>query len=382
MATKQRSKTNRKAVKRQPFHSHVASSLTATAEHKHSGKRIHSKHTSHGFLLIMLLITGVLLFSNLGALKAFGVSQAGSLNVSANVLGTPPSEGALITFPITNTETSSPLLEVSGTCPAQTLVSIYNNGTFAGSAVCSTDDVFAITITLMPGNNILQAQNYDGLNQPGPATPQHLIVYKPIPTQNQPAVINKTNSLASVVNPVTPQPQAPQPTKSPCYENLEKRSSASISSTAPIISIGCIHRNIFPGEELTLLYSVNGGSAPYAVNIVWNDGNDNLQSILNSDIQRLKHTYSKPGTYAVTLYTTDAKGNKSQIQSVVIVNGDPAAGSGSTSTIINDIKQLWVEAPVPLYIAAVLLALGFWIGDVFQRFSASQSLRKSKKRHA
>ena len=219
MPTRQPAKT-KKTARRQPLHTHAIAGLLSTAQHKHSGKKLHSRHTSHGFLLVALLLTGVLLFSNIGALKAYGISQGGSLNVSVNVLGHPPTEGAIITFPTTNTETNSSLIEISGTCPATTLVGIYNNGTFAGSTMCTQEGTFAVVITLSAGNNILQAQNYDGLNQPGPVTDQHLVRYTPAVgvSPNEPPIVSRNQPLPVIPTPPRPQPTAPQPSVNPCYQ--------------------------------------------------------------------------------------------------------------------------------------------------------------------
>ncbi len=382
MAIKKQTPT-KKAIPRQPLHKHIVSSLTATAEHKHTGKRLHSKHTSHGFLLALLVLTGVLLFSNLGALKAYGVTQGGNVNVSVNIFGDPPTEGAVIVFPETNTQTNSALLEVSGTCPEQTLVSVYNNGTFAGSTVCSAEATFAVVITLTPGNNILQAQNYDGMNQPGPVTAQHLVFYEvlPIPTDEKPTV-GKPTILPPIANPVVPQPQAPQPGSS-CYDSLKTQSEAIGASITPVISINCVHRNIYPGEKFTISFLINNGTPPYALNIDWDDGNNDLLSITNNEMQTVSYSYARPGAYTITLYTTDSAGEKSQIQTVVSVDGEPTAAANPVDGIVRDIQTVWLESPIPLYIAAVTLALGFWVGDVFQRFITSQTTtHKSKKRHA
>lgn len=384
MATRQRTKNNTKTAKRQPLHLHVTASLVSISQHQYSGKRTHSRHSSHGFLLIFLALTGILLFSNLGVLKAYSASLGGNVSVSVNVIAEPPTVGAVIVFPQTNTETNSSLLEVSGTCPQGTLVSVYNNTVFAGSTICAPANTFSLIITLTPGNNILQAQNYDGLNQPGPITPQKLVVYKQIPTLTSVGtpVVSLPQQLSPILNPITPQPTTVEPSKNPCYDALEKKGKITATSSIPLISISCIFTNIYPNEELTISFIINGGKAPYAVNTDWEDGDDTLVSISNSQIQTIKHTYNNPGTYFITLYTTDSAGNKNQIQTTVIVNGDPLVGTAPVNTFVNDIKKIWVEAPVPLYMAAVTLALGFWIGDIFQRVTSSQPAQKVKKRHA
>ncbi|HUC96726.1 MAG TPA: hypothetical protein VMR16_03640, partial [Candidatus Saccharimonadales bacterium] len=59
--------------------------------------------------------------------------------------------------------------------------------------------------------------------------------------------------------------------------------------------------------------------------------------------------------------------------------------SGETKTPIaaltDDILHTsWFKTPVPLYIMAVALTLGFWGGDIFnRRFGAGKHLRRTKK---
>jgi hypothetical protein len=116
---------------------------------------------------------------------------------------------------------------------------------------------------------------------------------------------------------------------------------------------------------------IKGGSAPYALHIDWGDSKTELVSISDNKINNLKHVYEDAGFHKVVLTTTDAKGATSQLQTVVSTNG-PAAPSGTTSPvdeISNTVASVWVKAPVPLYLAAVMLLLGFWAGDIYQRIT-------------
>ena len=50
------------------------------------------------------------------------------------------------------------------------------------------------------------------------------------------------------------------------------------------------------------------------------------------------------------------------------MNGAPATGgTNPLNDIGKNIASIWIEAPVPLYVAAVTLVAGFWIGDIFQQ---------------
>ncbi|MDB5162558.1 MAG: hypothetical protein JWN28_165 [Candidatus Saccharibacteria bacterium] len=369
MATKQ-GKRKGTSAKQAALHSHVASSLFSVSSHAHTGKRMQARHTSHGFLLIALLLTGVLLFANLGALKAYGLNSSGSSHITVNVAGDPPTEGAAILFPAPNQLTRSPLLQVSGSCPTDTLVALYNNATFAGSTTCTAAGDFAVTVQLFEGINTLQAQNYDGLNQAGPSTPQVSITYQPeavLPETPIEPVVTQPSQLEPAPNVPAVPVTVPQPSAQPCYDL--PNSTVASSTATPTISVNCIYRDLFVGDTLQFAVSIKGGASPYALLIDWGDGKTDLVSITGNAVQNLEHVYQTPGFHKVVLSTTDSNGAKSQIQTVVSVNGAPVTGAPTNPVddVIKNIASIWIEAPVPLYIAAVMLVLGFWIGDIFQR---------------
>ena len=378
---------NRKTTKKAPtarglLAYHIAVSLVSVASHPHTGRPIHHRHTSHGVLLVALILTGVLLFNNLGALRAYGLNNSGSQTVTVNVLGTPPTVGADITYPTTNTLTKSPEIQVTGTCPPQLLVATYNNGVFAGSSVCTSNGTYATVIQLVSGANTLQSQDYDGLNQPGPATAQVTI------TREQDAapvtsVSPTTPTIAKLPTDIAPNPAQPtiapalQPTVNPCFDTSKTNT---LNPAYPTIIANCIQRSIFSGDMMTLPIRIAGGIAPYALSIDWGDGLTELKSVVYNDYHNYQHTYKTSGIINVSINTTDAHGNTSFLQTVVQVNGSAPAGAG-VSTIGNitaGLGSIWTEAPVPLYWAAVMLVLGFWVGDIFQRVF-SKTPRSGKK---
>jgi len=363
---------------------HIAASLVTIAPHPHTGRSLHRRHTSHGILFLALVITGVLLFNNLGTLRAFGLQSSGSTTVTVNVAGDPPTVGADITFPTDNSLTKSPQIEVKGTCPAQLLVATYNNGVFAGSTVCTNAGEYAIVIQLVVGVNILQSQDYDGLNQPGPATAQVTITREedPVPvTSPNPEV----PEIATTQDDITPDPTpavvapAPQPEVNPCFDTSK---TDSLDPENPTIIVSCIKRSIFSGETVTVPIRIAGGSAPYALWIDWGDGVTELKTVLDSEYHDYRHTYTTAGIIGISLKTTDAKGATSFIQTVVQVNGSTAPGAATTpfNTFVSGLGSVWTEAPVPLYVAAVTLVLGFWVGDIFQRLFANDRPVKGQKR--
>lgn len=387
MPTKKQVKTKRPTpAKRSGLKSHVVASLLSTASHAHTGKKVQHRHTSHGFLLLALILTGALLFSNLSVLQAYGITRAGSVNVSVNVYGTAPTVGATITFPTTNSQTTYQFVDVTGTCPDQTLVVVYRNGLSAGSAVC-TGGTFSITTQLLEGVNTLQAQNYDGMNQAGPTTSQVIVEYlapivpvepTPNPTTPPPTPIATTDKQVKPVSKPIKVSSTPDPAENPCFDLDDSKK---IVSDSPVISVGCIHRNVFVGETLSLPVMIQGGFVPYALSVEWGDGEDDLVAIVDNKKRILQHVYSTGGFREIKLRTTDSSGASAIIQTVVSVNGNAAGAPVSRiDKVVENAKSVWIDAPVPLYIAAVTLALGFWVGDIFQRFTTSNTRRTPHKR--
>ncbi|HEY8886066.1 MAG TPA: hypothetical protein VIM31_01020 [Candidatus Microsaccharimonas sp.] len=350
---------------------HIAASLISIAPHPHTGRSLHRRHTSHGVLFLVLILTGILLFNNLGTLRAFGLQGSGSTTVTVNVSGAPPAVGADITYPTTNTTTKSPEIQVTGTCPAQLLVATYNNGVFAGSSICTNAGDYTTVIQLVVGVNILQSQDYDGLNQPGPATAQVQITREqdPVPvTSTDP----ETPVIATTPADITPDPTppvvvpAPQPTVNPCFDTSK---TDALNPSSPTLIVNCIKRSIFTGDTITVPIRIAGGTAPYALWIDWGDGLTELKTVPDSEYHDYQHTYKTAGIIGVKLKTTDSKGVTSFLQTVVQVNGSSTPGVTTTTfnNITNELGSIWTEAPVPLYVAAVTLVLGFWVGDIFQR---------------
>ena len=238
-----------------------------------------------------------------------------------------------------------------------------------------------MTIQLNVGLNILQAQDYDGLNQPGPVTPQVSITRQQDPTPVTPTSPTTPTDpsvplIAKIPADVRPNPTpiaittpAPQPAENPCYDSSKTNS---LSASNLTIIANCINRSIATGEKIILPVRVNGGSAPFALSINWGDDVNELKSVADAEYHNYEHIYETAGIINVALKTTDSKGATSFLQTVVQVNGDSAAASpiasGSTfATIVAGLGSIWTEAPVPLYWSAVTLVLGFWVGDIVQR---------------
>ncbi len=358
--------------KRRKYTTPLKASLSYVAPHKHTGHRLPHKHTSHGILLLLLIAGGILLLFSLASLNAAGLTGNGGIAITAIVPGAPPITGAIITAPLDKSSVKQALLTVSGTCPGGTLVSVYNNGLPSASSMCAGTDTFNVTVQLIRGNNTLQAQNYDALNQAGPVTGQIGIQYAPDvpPTVVVPAAVNKPADISVV--PSIQTVVVAQPADHPCFDDPTTTPDSNILT----LVTPCITRNIFVGQKLNLPVNFWGGLEPYSLSIDWGDQTDaQFFSFSSKGRQTLDHTYQAPKVKNISLQLADATGLTYQTRSVADIiasntttnNSAGAAADSSTSSL----TSTWVEASVPLYWAAVALFLGFWVGDLFRRFFAT-----------
>lgn len=375
MATKQNNAKNRRPLKTK--RSHIRASLVYMAPHKHTGKRLTHRHTSHGLLLLLLIAAGMILFFSLASLEAAGITKNGHVNVTLTVPGAAPSTGAIISTPLKKSKVKKPLAQVSGTCPSGNIAAVYNNGQFASSTTCLADNSFQTTIQLRVGVNTLQAQNYDALNQPGPATEQIEVAFEPDDeTLPIPAVINSPDDITIDLS--IPDTLAPSPSENPCHTPVDPEATTELSIIVP-----CVTRNVFVGERLTLPITLLGGIGPYALSVDWGEGDSpQLYSLPKPGHHQLSHTYSVPQVKNVSLSVADSTGQTYQLETVIDINHDGSeavAGVSPFQTAINNLAGIWLDASVPLYWAAVTLFLGFWVGDLFQRFFG---VRKSPQRRA
>src|SRR5438105_4209568 len=137
---------------------------TKIIHHQHTGRLRPHEHTSYTSLAFIVLVATVVLtvFSfNQDVYAGHPPPQAGSVGLTGQVPGKPPSQGANITSPPDGKHFITSPITVSGSCPTQTLVEIYKNDIFAGSTPCSDSGGFSINVDLLFGQNTLTAQVYD-----------------------------------------------------------------------------------------------------------------------------------------------------------------------------------------------------------------------------
>lgn len=332
-------------------------------EHKHTFKLIHLRHTSHLSLTVVLVFLGISLFPN-GSMTVGAITHNSDVTVYATVTGPPPAIGAFITSPTDGLELiDESRVEVKGTCPLGTYVVLRNNEVLGGSTVCDDSGVFVLMIELGLGENIISARDYDDYNQTGPVTPTVKVTVKASHKEPSAAPILPITPLTSPILPENPSIISGKDDSCDSYI----LGSLPISTT-PRIAVVCVPRLFLPNIQEKLGILIWGGIPPYVVNIDWGGGiGEEHYNFDTVGYHLITFKYPSAGVYEINFSMTDKQNKHTLVQTAVQVNGDESiAGSGASKD--NDSNNiLWFETPVPLYVLAVALTLGFWGGDIFDR---------------
>ena len=294
---------------------------------KHTGKLRPHEHTSYLSLALFVIITGFVLtlFSIASLASASPGPASGSVSLSGTLPARAPTTAAVIGSPANGQHFTTSPVDVSGSCPVETLVVIYKNDIFAGSTPCSNTGAFTLKVDLLIGKNVLIARVFDALNQAGPDSAPVTAYYDILPPQAGPlAILNLPEKQLLLV-------------------------------TQPF------YRGVFPGQLLNVPITLLGGVAPYAINVEWGDSSNKIIPRGDNSTFNAGHTYKKPGTYTVTIQASDSQGRVAFLQITAIVNGQPdviAATSTSEHTTTNRLLVLW-----PLYAIAAAVVVSFWLGE-------------------
>ncbi len=332
--------------------------------HQHTGKLIHFQHTSHIALLGMLVIVGFFL------VISQNMAKAGDVSVGLVVQGPAPTVGAKITSPpdginIVNLNPTP----VSGSCLANSFVVVYNDGVLGGSSICTSAGIFTISVQLHEGKNVLTSRNFDNLNQAGPDTAPVTVTYAP-----EEVVVE------------TPQPILPEnpviiPGVTPGLSECEDYNQPGKLETGgePRVAVVCVPRSIEVNAENRVGVLVWGGTPPYALSFAWGSGESTLISMDAPGYRTVKVKYASSGIYNINIQVTDRGSKAASGQSAIqVTDKDKPASFGQ---VIDDIfTTSWFETPVPLYVIAVGLTLGFWGGDIFNRHFGARSVRQRRRR--
>lgn len=343
-------------------------------EHKHTGKLIHYRHTSHLSLVGMLVLVGFFLYASESLAQAQQLTSGGTVLIGAIVPGPAPTVGATITSPISGRGlTAQKVIKVTGKCAPGTFVVVKNNNILVGSTVCTQAGTFMLQIELQLGLNVLSALNYDNLNQPGPETPLiSLIVANTAGTQ-----LPTTKPRIPVFLPSNPSIVPGLGSKTLSCNNPKTK--VLPIGGVPQVAIVCIPRFVQANTQYTVYATVWGGSPPYALYITWGDTTDStLLSLATQGTSIIKFSYSQAGTYTITIKLKDKDGKGAIVQTAVQVSG--AAETPLAVLAGSVLSTDWFKTPVPLYLTAVAMTLGFWGGDLFDRnFGASKHRHRTRK---
>lgn len=303
------------------------------SHHTHSGRFRPHEHTSYIPLLLMTLVVGVMMAGL--SIRAYVAAdspgpQAGSIGLTGTVPTKPPSVAATIDIPKSQQHFAISPITVSGTCPTGTLVEVYKNNIFAGSAPCDSKGNYSMQIDLLYGQNSLTAQVYDVLNQAGPVSAAVIVFYD----ASQPFAA----SLALL----------------------------NFGASQLLLNTDAVYRGVFPGQTMNVPISIIGGAAPFALNVQWGDANNKVIPRSDNAVFNASHAYQKAGVYKITFQASDAQQQVAFLSVAAIVNGQPAvvagAGSNSQKKTLNKLLVLW-----PLYAIAATLVVSFWFGELREK---------------
>jgi len=325
-------------------------------------------------LVGLLLIVGIFMFVSAGFARV--QAEAGTVSIGVIVPGPAPTIGATITAPINGTSvTDQQTIEVTGTCAPGTFVVVQNNNELVGSTVCTDAGIFLLQIQLQTGVNVLSSLNYDNLNQPGPNTP--LISVNVITTSTVAQPLQPLSSTLPVVLPTNP---SIIPGVTPKVLGCDKQETQPLPvGGTPRVAIVCAPRFVQINTQYTLGITAWGGIPPYALAIdLGNKSENTLLSLATPGNQVFKFSYASAGIHTVTIRLKDKEGRSAIVQTSVQTTGDTRT---PLAILTNDvIDTSWFKTPVPLYLIAFAITLGFWGGDIFDRnFGASKPHHRTRK---
>ncbi len=293
------------------------------SHHRHTGRLRPHHETSYGLLVFLMLLAGMVL-AGITATTNAATEGTGKYTVEAVVPGPRPNSPVIITSPVNGQVFQTNPIQVSGTCPAKSLVKIFKNGVLAGSVICAANGRFSLPIDLVVGANSLTGLAYNALDQEGPSSP----------------AVNVTLTLPP---------------------------GGFGFSTELIIQSTNYYRGTEPGQEVIWPIEIVGGQAPYAVSIDWGDGTSDLITRLAPGPFTVKHIYKKVGTgylgsYPLIIRATDAVGHTAYLQLTTLVNEATAGTSAAKTKPRNELMIAW-----PLWGGLILAVVSFWLGELREK---------------
>ena len=270
---------------------------------------------------VLTVVTGLFLASpvSFASVPPPTNPNSGGVGLQGKNVQPPPTTGATISLPNSGATFGSLPVTVSGICPNDLLVKLYDNGVFVGSQQC-TSGSFSIQIDLFAGSNQLVAKVFDDLDQPGP--------------DSNTVTVTFNDPVASVGDRVT-------------------------------LTSSFAKRGADPGTELQWPISISGGTAPYALSVDWGDGTTpDLISQASAGEMTLKHKYAKAGVYKVIIKATDKNGVVAFLQLIGVGNGPVSTNNGKSAsgTTLIKTRVIWE----PALILLPLIITSFYFGQRYK----------------
>ena len=260
--------------------------------------------------------------------------KPGSFGVEATKTKEPPTVSATIAVPGPGASFTTSPITVSGTCPTDHLVQIFNNNVMVGSVMCENGS-FSLQVGLFAGTNELKAIVYDALEQAGPESNIATVTY----TDTRFTAFGQLLTLTS---------------------NYGRRSAST-------------------GSQLTWPMQLSGGTGPYAFSIDWGDGSSaELKSQSLAGLVSLAHVYKKAGIYSVNVRATDANGVTAFLQVIAVSSGKVEATPEEKTVDASRVVILWIPAAVAL----ILLFPAFWLGRRSHLVSLRKKMQKERDDYA
>lgn len=261
--------------------------------------------------------------------------QSGTVGVEGTIPSDPPRQAATIATPANGQTFTTIPVTVRGICPADTLVKIFSNEIFVGSAIC-TNGSYSVEISLFSGRNDLIARVFDNLDQQGPDSAVTTVTFNDA----------RFGQFGSHV----------------------------------LITSQYARRAADPNTTLEWPVIVSNGLGPYALTVDWGDGSaPDLRSEPFAGTLTFSHSYKSPGIYRVTFKVVDRNGTIGYLQVVAVSRGEAAAGSGSggaqtEKTIVTERQiLLW-----PIVGMVVLAFITFWLG---QKYAVTRLRRQLEREY-
>lgn len=257
----------------------------------------------------------------------------GAYGLAAVKVQEPPQLGATISTPGNGSSFTNSPITVSGICPTDLLVQVYNNGVMVGAVMC-TNGSFSLEVSLFAGTNELSAIVFDDLEQSGP-------------TSNT-VTVNYTDSNITA------------------FGDLITLTSSYGRRSAPANS------------ELSWPLQLTGGAGPYAFSIDWGDGSSaELKSQSLAGLVTINRTYKQAGIYKVNIRVTDANEVSAFLQVVAVSSGKVDVAGGGTQApggVVERVVIVWI----PALIALLLLVPAYWLGRRSQLVSLQNKMLKER----